>query len=265
MEMPSSHKGLRDAPGERVVYDGLTHCPYIPGQIARLPMRLPDRPLSPDDMDERLLQGDRRQGVLLYRPRCPLCNACEPIRLPVDDFHLSRTQRRIRQRGDREVRVVLGRPRVSTEKVALYNAHKQGRGLWVGDAPIDADGYQEFLVDTCVDSIELEYWHEGRLVGVAISDRAAKSLSAVYCFYDPELSRLSLGVYSILKQIEMCRDWSLSHLYLGLYVGACAAMSYKASYLPHERLVQGAWRRFGRAEPRSSRWNDAPHVTVPQR
>lgn len=245
MEMLTSQRRA-SGPVERVIYDGLTHCPYIRGQIARLPMRLPVRPLDRVEMAERLRQGDRRQGILLYRPRCPLCSACEPIRLPVREFQMSRTQRRIRNRGRRLLEVRVGRPTASATKVDLYNAHKQGRGLWVGDAPIDLDGYQEFLVETCTESFEFEYRLDGRLVGVAICDRAADGLSAVYCFYDPTLSALSLGTYSILEQIVRCREWNLPYLYLGLYVGACAAMAYKAAYVPHERLVQGEWRRFTR-------------------
>jgi len=252
MEMIAGNPPARTAPAERVVYDGLAHCPYIPGQIARLPMRLPARRLERDELAVRLRQGDRRQGALLYRPRCPLCNACEPIRLQVADYLPTRTQRRILRRGDQVIETRIGLPRASKEKVALYNAHKRGRGLWVGDAPIDQVGYEEFLVETCVESIELEYRIDGRLAGVAISDRAADGLSAVYCFYDPDLSHLSLGTYSILKQLALCRAWQLDFLYLGLYVGACAAMAYKASYLPHQRLLNGEWQTFAVAESSTS-------------
>ena len=244
MEFVSGKRRRRVTPAEWVVYDGLTRCPYISGQIARLPMRLPERPLEADEFEARLAAGDRRQGMLLYRPRCPLCNACEPIRLRVGDFSPTASQRRALRRGDREMEVVISRPRASREKVALYNCHKQGRQLWVGDDPIDLEGYEEFLVETCVDSIEFEYRVAGRLVGVAICDRSANSLSAVYCFYDPSLPQLSIGTYSIMKQLDLCRSWGLEFLYLGLFVADCDAMTYKARFTPHERLVQGAWQRF---------------------
>jgi arginine-tRNA-protein transferase len=85
---------------------------------------------------------------------------------------------------------------------------------------------------------------EAELAGVAIVDRADNSLSAVYCYYDPAHQRLSLGTYSILKQIELCQSWGLRYLYLGLYIGDCDKMAYKAGFLPHERLVNGRWRGF---------------------
>ena len=75
-------------------------------------------------------------------------------------------------------------------------------------------------------------------------DRATDALSAVYTFFDPEHARLSPGTYSLMKQIALCRQWGLRHLYLGLSVGGCSAMEYKIGYRPHERKVGGAWRAF---------------------
>jgi arginine-tRNA-protein transferase len=232
------------APREWVVYDEYSRCPYLPGQIARLPLRLPVRPLSPQVLSARLAAGDRRQGMLLYRPRCPGCRACEAIRIDVNEYRSTRTQRRVQRRGDAVLKMEIAAPALSEEKVALYNRHKVERRLLVGDGLLDTELYGEFLVDSCAETFEMTYWLAGQLVGVAIVDRAADALSAVYCFFDPRESRLSIGTYSILKQMELCRQWGLRYLYLGLYVDGCATMDYKARFRPHQRLVDGAWRRF---------------------
>ena len=144
------------------------------------------------------------------------------------------------------LQTAIGVSTLTSEKIALYNRHKIERGLLTSDGLIDADGYEQFLVDTCADTVELTYRHHGTLIGVAITDRAADALSAVYCFYDPSHAHLSPGVYSILKQLELCRAWGLRYLYLGLYVADCRSMAYKARYLPHERLIDGEWIRFNR-------------------
>jgi arginine-tRNA-protein transferase len=233
-------------PPEWLVWDEPSSCPYLPAQTARLPLRLPLRRLRPEELAQRLAAGDRRQGLLLYRPRCPACSACEAIRIDVEEFRPSATQRRVFRRGEARLRTEIGPPVVSAEKAALYNRHKVERGLLIGDGLIDEEGYEQFLVESCADTIELRYHCDNALVGVAVADRAADALSAVYCFYDPGHAALSLGTYSILKQIALCRSWKLRYLYLGLYVGDCRAMRYKAGYLPHERLIGGVWRRFGR-------------------
>jgi len=237
---------LATTPPERIVHDEPIPCPYLRGQTACLPLRLPARPLSAEEFAQRLEAGDRRQGVVLYRPTCPSCRACEAIRIEADRFAPNKTQRRIFRRGAALLETSIGPATATAEKVALYNRHKEERGLQMGNERIDLIGYDQFLVDTCTDTIELSYRHQGKLVGVAITDRAAGALSAVYSFYDPDYGWLSPGVYSILTQLSLCRRWGLRYLYLGLYVGGCRAMRYKASYLPHERLIDGAWRRFDR-------------------
>ncbi|HVO24080.1 MAG TPA: arginyltransferase [Candidatus Margulisiibacteriota bacterium] len=231
-------------PPEWLVSDAPMRCPYLPHQTARLPLRLPVRPLRPEEFAQRLEAGDRRQGVLLYRPSCPTCNACEAIRIDVDTFMPSKTQRRIFRHGEAAFDTSVGRPTPTAEKVALYNQHKLERDLLVNRELVDAAAYEEFLVETCTDTVELSYRHAGKLVGVAVADRARNALSAVYCFYDPAYGRLSPGTYSILKQIALCRTWGLRYLYLGLYIADCRSMRYKARYLPHERLIEGEWRRF---------------------
>jgi arginyl-tRNA--protein-N-Asp/Glu arginylyltransferase len=244
MDLSESKLRMSTGPAELLVHDGTTRCPYLPAQTARLPLRLPLRRIGRRELSRRLRAGDRRQGVLLYRPACPDCRACEAIRVEVAGFAPTRTQRRILRRGDAVFETEIGRPRTTAEKVALYNRHKVERGLLIGDGLLDEEGYEQFLVETCTETIEIAYRRRGALVGIAVADRAEDALSAVYCFYDPHYASLSPGAYSILKQIELCRAWGLRHLYLGLYVGGCRSMRYKAAYLPHERLIGGSWRRF---------------------
>ena len=79
---------------------------------------------------------------------------------------------------------------------------------------------------------------------MAIVDAGRTSLSAVYCYYDPEFSLLSLGTYSVLRTVELCRQTGRRYLYLGFYISQSPHMAYKARFHPHERLVDGQWRIF---------------------
>lgn len=232
--------------GELVIYDGTSPCPYLPGQTARMPLRLPLAPLSPERLDAVLASGDRRSGAVLYKTQCPSCRACEPLRIEVDRFEPNRTQRKTLRRGDAALVTRIGPPSVDDERVRLYNLHKQSRGLDRFGVETEADGYQEFLVNSCCDTLEFRYYLDERLVALAVADRGRTSLSAVYCYFDPTHSDLGLGTYSILKQVEACREWGLTHLYLGLYVEQATHLAYKANFLPHERLIDGRWVPFGR-------------------
>ncbi len=229
------------SPPELVVHDAPSHCPYLPAQLSRLPLRLPIRRLQRRELDQRLTAGDRRQGLMLYRTACPECSACEPIRIDVTRFRPGRTQRRVWRRGDACIETEVGPLEPTLEKVTLYNRHKRGRGLSTGERSIDLDGYTAFLGESCCDSFELRYRVDGKLMGVAVVDRAEQALSAVYFYFDPDHEALSPGVYSVLKQVELCRRWGLRYLYLGLYIAECGSMAYKRRYLPHERLLGGRW------------------------
>ncbi|MCL4752183.1 MAG: arginyltransferase [Myxococcales bacterium] len=237
---------LPGEPPELLVLDKPSRCPYLPERTARLPLRLPIRELSRRELDVRLASGDRRQGFVLYRPECPECQACEPIRIPVRELHRSRSLERSVRRGSRALTVEIGPPVMDARRVELYNAHKLGRGLSDEPRQIEAADYTDFLVASSCESFELRYLLAGSLVGVAMTDRAETALSAVYCYYDPAHENLGIGTFSIMKQVELCLDWGLDYLYLGLYIGECERMRYKARFLPHERLIGGEWRRFER-------------------
>lgn len=232
---------------QSVVMDQEEACVYLPNRRARLPLRLPVRALVGDEVDASLASGDRRHGVLLYRMSCHRCSACEPLRIPVADFHPGRTHRRLLRRNDARFRVVLAEPTFSEAKLELYERHKAGRDLLTdGSTPLDDVGYRAFLVDRCVPGFELQVYRGDRLVAVSVTDVGQSAMSAVYCFFDPERPSDSLGTYAILKQLELCERLGMSYLYLGLYVEENEHMRYKGSFLPHERLIDGAWQRFSR-------------------
>ncbi|MDP2314629.1 MAG: arginyltransferase [Pseudomonadota bacterium] len=229
----------------RVVWDQMEECPYLPDQVARLPLRLPPRPLTREELDHRLELGERRSGRMVYRTQCPACSACEPLRVSVPRFQATSSQRRTWRRNDGEVRLEVGIPELSEERLALYNRHKQERGLSRTDEPLGAVGYRAWLVDTCVDTRELRYYVGPKLVGVSILDIGRTSASSVYHYFDPDESRRSLGVYSVLREIAWCAEQGFEWYYLGLYVRDCAHLSYKAAYGPHQRRIAGVWTDVG--------------------
>ena len=92
--------------------------------------------------------------------------------------------------------------------------------------------------------MELSFWNGDVLVGIAIVDCGRTSISAVYTFFDPIHSKLSLGSYSILKQIEYARDSGKQYAYLGMVVLENPHLNYKTKFMPQERWIQGNWVEF---------------------
>src|SRR3546814_11785910 len=77
-----------------------------------------------------------------------------------------------------------------------------------------ASEFEQFLVGAWSDGRFLEFRVDGRLLGVAVTDRVDRALSAVYTFYDPDESARALGTFAILRQIARARDEALAHLYM---------------------------------------------------
>jgi arginine-tRNA-protein transferase len=157
-------------------------------------------------------------------------------------FRASRTQQRVRRKGDRTFQHQIVSPQVDDAHTDLFNRHRLERGL--ASTHISATQYTEFLVATCCQTVELQLRCGNQLVAVSIADCGREAVSAVYCYFDPSFSQYSPGTYAILKQLELCRHWNMRYLYLGLYIASNPHMCYKNRYHPHERLIEGEWVRF---------------------
>jgi arginyl-tRNA--protein-N-Asp/Glu arginylyltransferase len=231
---------------EKLVHDELESCPYIAGEVARMPLRWQLRRPSPDEFDESLARGDRRIGRMLYRTTCPECDACEPLRLPVGTFQPTKSQRRtVKRNGD--LRIEIGPARFGNDKLDLYNRHKQERGLARHERQMNQRGYEGWFLNSCATTLEFRYLLGERLIAVGIVDVGRLDTSSVYFFFDPDESHRSLGTYSVLVEMDWQRQRSGRYHYLGLYVEQCQHLVYKARYFPHERRIGGLWVPFDKA------------------
>lgn len=212
-----------------------------------MPLRMPVGKVSLREADERLADGHRRTGEFVYKTNCPTCKACQPVRIDCQEYLFSRNQKRVIRRNDQELQMKIGPLVADQQRVALFNKHRRTRGLAKRDHDIDTEEYIWGFVRSCFDSFELTYWLKDQLVCLAVCDRGQTSMSAVYTFFDPDMQQQSLGTYSILKQIEHCRERELKYLYLGYFVENSPHMVYKQRFLPQDRLIDGEWVRVERS------------------
>lgn len=214
-------------------------CPYVRGRTARFSGFDCDRPL-PEGLYDSLMQVNfRRNGTVVYRPDCRNCSDCRMIRIPVDHFQLNRSQERCRKRNlDLSVTIEAAQP--TDEKHALYERYLGARHS--SESPDDdamdgsRDEFESFLYTSCVNTEDLVFRDPGgKLLAVSVIDREPRSLSAVYCYYDPEESmRRSLGTFNILTLVEEARRREFEYVYLGYWLGDSRKMNYKAAFKPGE-------------------------------
>ena len=94
-------------------------CSYIADETASLDYRI-SRGMPPDVLGELLRRDWRRHGAYVFRPACPVCRKCRSVRVDVNAFEASKSQRRCRQRNT-GINVVMQRPTVTPAHIALYN------------------------------------------------------------------------------------------------------------------------------------------------
>jgi len=217
-------------------------CPYIPHRIAR------DRgftveQISSEAWESLLNSGWRRAGAMIYEPVCPLCQQCIPLRLPVGRLTWNRTQRKcVRRNADVEVRIT--EVQDTDERADLYARYITTRhtGMMSGSRR----EFRHFLCISPVDTVEVEYRVSGRLLAVGTVDRLPGGWSCVYCYYDPDESRRSLGTLNVLRTAELCREQcpagDEAFLYLGYWVPGSDTMDYKRRFHPYQVLGRdGHW------------------------
>src|SRR5262245_21950065 len=222
-------------------------CGYLPDRDWRMEYEIVGR-LTPAEYMRRMREGWRRFGHTLFRPRCPGCTACRSLRVVVDRFRPSRSQRRCRQANEGEVELAIGRPRVTGEMLDLYDRYHafqaEAKG-WPEHGPKDAADYRESFVDNPFPVQEWCYRLHGRLVAVGYVDDLPDGLSAIYCYYDPDERGRSLGVWNVLSIIAEAARRKLPHAYLGYCVEGCRSLEYKANYAPNQVLgPDGRWVDF---------------------
>lgn len=212
-------------------------CVYLPGQRARMTFRYVEG-CPPEAYQQMLERGWRRFGRMFFRPACAACHECRSLRVDVAAFQPSRSMRRNLQ-SNRDLEVQVGPPSLSVAHLGLYRRYHRDMAQRRGwpDRDIDPlDYYRTFVEGFEGFGHELTIADRGRLVGVALFDLLPAGLSAVYCYYEPDLRPRGLGVFAVLRQIQLARHRGLSWVYLGFRVAGNASMRYKSRYRPHQLL-----------------------------
>ena len=225
----------------RPVLDEISQCPYLVHMDKRYEYFFA-RNLNEEEISSILAKGWRKFGIHFFRPSCPNCIDCIPLRVLVPHFSPSKSQRRVLKRCENvEIRFV--EPKFTERVYEIFESHSKERFSLETDLE---DFAVSFYTPSCP-GLQSEYFIDGEMAGVGFIDIGKDCLSSVYFAFDPKFSDYGLGTFSILKEIEHANSMGLAYYYLGYYVPGCSRMAYKDRFLPREyyRWEEDVWLMSG--------------------
>ena len=203
-------------------------CPYIPGNKSCNEFFLAYN-LSSEEIDELLETGWRKFGLYFYRPKCPNCQSCLPLRVLVNQFTPSKGHKKVLKKNN-DIQIKIRPLEFRDEIYELYAKHSKqrfGQETTIGEFKIS-----HFYI-SCP-SIQMEYYLKDQLVAVGFLDLGKNGLSSVYFIFDPDHSKRSLGVFGALYELDYAQKINLPHYYLGYFISANPSMTYKSQFTPFE-------------------------------
>lgn len=192
-------------------------------------MNTPDT-LPPEVLDSYLARGWYRMGQSVFTSRfVTFYGVLYPtvwVRIPLESFSFRKSLRRRMRRNANRFTVTVGAPAdINAEKEALYERYRDD---FDGDlspsletALFDGDGRSIF------DTRQIEIRDGDRLVAFSFFDQGVDSIASIIGVYDPDEKKHSLGLHSMLLEVEHAQRQGLRFFYPGYVVPGYSAFDYK--------------------------------------
>lgn len=215
-------------------------CSYLEDQTASTVFLNPKQSIDRALYSQLSEYGFRRSGLHIYKPLCADCTACVPMRIPVDLFKPSRSQKRAWNKNkDVTVRIV---DTIDTEEhYALYEDYINRRHKDGDMYPPNKEQFQSFLAGEWHSTCYYELRIGDKLIATSVADIMDNGISAVYTYYDPDQDKRSLGSFVILYLVEQAKKLNLPSVYLGYWIKNSNKMNYKSAYRPLEIQSGNRW------------------------
>jgi arginyl-tRNA--protein-N-Asp/Glu arginylyltransferase len=213
--------------------------------------------LTPEQHDELLANGWFRNDVNVFASSIKFMGdawrSCVMLRLPLAHFTWKKRLRKL-MRKNGELFTVAIRPFQQTqEKEALWQNFKRTVHQWVLIPQLD----KHLLKNSPprdFNTWELCVYKNGKLAAFSIFDRGNTSIASLEAAYDPAFRDYSLGIYTMLMEIEFAQQTGLTYYYPGFYPKGVDMFEYKLRpgsmeffrlnekrWLPLEALEESDW------------------------
>lgn len=149
------------------------------------------------------------------------------IRLPLAGFQFKKRHSKLLRKNKGLFTYTLGPPAIDEEKENLYSQHLYRFKSFVHNSL--ADLINTGLEDITFETTEICIYKDNKLVALSYFDSSDTSAASILCVYDGKYSAYSLGIFTMLLEIEIAQSRGIQFYYPGYVMDLPSCFDYKLS------------------------------------
>ena len=189
----------------------------------------------PEQMDALLELGWRHFGTHFFRYNVGFLEVdlrfVIPLRIRLKDFSFSKSQRKV-LRKNQDLDVTISPAEITEEVEDLFDRHKTRFDHSVPNSIFDFMSFEPATVPC--EAKEIRVTRNGELVALSYFDVGISSTSGIYGMFDPAITDRSLGIFTMLKEIEYSIGTGREFYYLGYAYEGESFYDYKKRFRASE-------------------------------
>ncbi|MEZ4799231.1 MAG: hypothetical protein R2809_05505 [Flavobacteriales bacterium] len=146
------------------------------------------------------------------------------IRLPLTGHEFSKSQRKVMRKVESQYRIEIDYPYICQQACDLYNKSKHKYQSFIYP---DFDDAMSFVYRPKLSSFSVCVYDGDKLLAMSFFDMTKKSMASLICVYDLNYPELSLGYYTMLKEIEFAKKHKVKYYYPGYVMEDMKTFAYK--------------------------------------
>ncbi|MGD9563469.1 MAG: arginine-tRNA-protein transferase [Pyrinomonadaceae bacterium] len=187
--------------------------------------------VTPAEHDRLLADGWRHFAQQYFRYNlAPYENEIRlviPLRIRLSDFRLAQSQERV-VRKNSDVSASFGPVNVTSEVLRLFESHKRRFSRHPPESIYSfiAESPEAEPCETLQQTLRIG----DHLLATGFFDVGERAVSAIYTAFDPNQRQRSLGIFTILKEIEFASNCGKEFFYLGYCYNGSSFYDYKKRF-----------------------------------
>lgn len=202
--------------------------------------------VSPTELDHILAAGWRHFGNYFFKYNLGFyqndIRLVTPLRIDLKNFTFSKSQRRnLKRNADLHLR--FAPLQITSDSIELFELHKL---RFADNIPESVSDFVPLKIELSPTKTEqLSVYLDNDLIAESFFDVGEKSSSGIYAMFDPAYAKRGLGVFTLLKEIQMALDKGMDHYYLGYVYDGNSFYDYKKRFRSTEAFDwEGNWVRY---------------------